>query len=108
MADIVARIREGTRSDDTDLCKSCANATVIRGSRDSEEYRHCSEINKMIRIKVADCNAYYNKNLPSVRTLYETAIIITVDKQGKIGFVPYGKYKDDTKNHTKFDEDYIG
>ncbi len=107
MADIVAKIREGTRSDETDLCKSCAYCTIIKGSRESEEYRHCSEINKMLTIRIADCNAYYNKNLPSVKTLYETATLITIDKTGRIGFSPYGKFEDDKKSHNSFDKDYL-
>ncbi len=107
MADILAKIREGTRSDSTDLCVSCSYATIIKGGRESEEYRHCSEINKTLYKRVAECNSYYNKNLPSIKTLYETATLITIDKAGQIGFMSYGKFENEKGKHNKFDREYL-
>ena len=60
---IVAKIAGGTRSDSTDLCKSCKYATIVKGSRESDESRFCSDIQTKIGGRVSECSSYYNKNL---------------------------------------------
>ncbi len=106
MSDIVAKVRQGTKSDATDLCRSCRYCTIIQGGRESQEYRYCNEIGKPLHARVAECSSYYNHNLPSMKTLYETAYILDTSKH-EVGFMPYKKWakKDPDKNYTPYDPD---
>lgn len=103
MPDIVFKIKKGTRSDESDLCPSCQNSTIIKGSRESDETRYCSDISSPIHRRVSECNSYYNKNLPSIKNLYETALILETHKNGQVGFIRYSKWKEKDGNETPYD-----
>ena len=91
---IVAKIRQGTRSDSTDLCKSCSRSVIRTGGRDSDEERYCNMFESRVTRRVAECSGYYNSSLPSLKDLYDTAWIVSTDKHTKqIGFSPYSKWK---------------
>lgn len=87
------KIREGTRSDSTDLCRTCTRCTIIRGSAESQERRFCRAMDKHLTYLVADCNMYYNKDLPSLEDLQQTAWILETTKARKIGFTPYKEWR---------------
>ena len=101
MADIVTKIRQGTRSDSTDLCKSCSNCAIRFDTADNEERRFCSTFETKLTSRVAECSNYYNSNLPSLKTLYDTAWILSTDKVTRdIGFIRFDKWKQKSGNDT--------
>lgn len=104
--DIVNKIRNGTRSDSTDLCASCCKCVIRKGGRESDEARYCNEFMNQLRGRVSECSGYYNKNLPSIRDLRETAWILSTDKKKEIGFQPYKKWKDNNRDDDGILEDY--
>lgn len=101
MSNIVTKIQHGTKSDDTDLCKSCSRCAIRQGSTVSDEIRFCHNFEEYLTDRVAECSAYYNVNLPSLKTLYDTAWILGTDKVTRnIGFVPFNKWKQKEGNDT--------
>src|SRR5688572_29568443 len=96
---IVAKIQQGTRSDSTDLCRTCARCTIRQGARSSDEVRYCGVFETNLKYKVADCNGYYDANLPSLKSLYDTAWILNTDSRTRdIGFIPFNKWKQNERN----------
>ncbi len=106
MSDLVTKIRNGTRSDADDLCRTCTYCTIVRGGRDSDETRICGQTETRLRSRVSECNKYYNANLTSMRNLYDVAWIISTDKKTKeIGFTPFKKYRE--REDAKLPDEYF-
>jgi hypothetical protein len=83
------KVFQGTRSVDAPrLCDSCSNGVVMRGPADSEEYIHCSLMEKPIKMRVTECNRYVDRSKPSLWAMKEIAWVLQSDsKRQKIGFV---------------------
>ena len=83
------KVFQGTRSVDAPrLCDSCSNGVVMRGPADSEEYIHCSLMEKPIKMRVTECNRYVYRSKPSLWAMKEIAWVLQSDsKRQKIGFV---------------------
>ena len=83
------KVFQGTRSIDAPrLCDSCSNGVVMRGPADSEEYIHCSLMEKPIKMRVTECNRYVDRTKPSLWAMKEIAWVLQSDsKRQKIGFV---------------------
>lgn len=91
MSDIAFKIHEGTgRLTGESLCKSCSAATCWTDH--SGEHTACSTLPFGVpqpKGKVWTCSRYYNRNLPSLNDLYQTAWTLRTEKNGKmIGFRP--------------------
>lgn len=87
-ATIVTKIQDGTRSDETDLCRTCSRSHIMEGAALSSRITYCDNIfNKPIRGRIAKCNRYYPKNLPSIHDLYQIAWTLETDKKKQYGFV---------------------
>jgi hypothetical protein len=60
----------------------------MRGPADSEEYIHCSLMEKPIRMRVTECNRYLDRSQPSLWVMKEFAWVLESDsRRQKIGFV---------------------
>lgn len=83
------KVFHGARSADAPrLCDSCSNGVVLRGPAESEEYVHCSLMEKPIRMRVTECNRYIDRSQPSLWAMKEIAWVLQSDsKRQKIGFV---------------------
>ena len=91
------RMSGKTSSDSTHLCLTCTYGQVIKFSN-NEEQTFCFRGGDKLKIlsNVVQCTDYYNRGLPSIRSLYETAFIITTDpKKNTIGFKPYKQWKEE-------------
>lgn len=91
MSDITIKIHQGTgHLTGESLCKSCSFATCLEDRRG--EHVYCNQVpfgNLQIKGKVLTCNRYYNRNLPTLNDLYQTAWTLRTEKNGKmIGFKP--------------------
>ena len=91
MNDITIKIHAGTgRQTGESLCRSCQFAHIFV-DRVGESVR-CSMVGGdgrrgHPRGKVFECNDYYNKALPSLQDLYQTAWTLRTERGGKvIGF----------------------
>lgn len=97
MNDIYVKVREGTRSDSMDLCRSCTKSVIIKGGAEGNEQRFCQAVSYDTPLRlhtfISNCSDYYNKNLPSRADLEKSAWILTTSKGRKIGFVPYADWR---------------
>jgi hypothetical protein len=85
------KIHGGTASGDaSSLCYSCRYATIVRGSRLSEEVIECSRVSNDQRITFAVkfCNKYSDRAMPSLDHMEDIAWILRTDvKRKQVGFV---------------------
>lgn len=98
MSDIYHKVRNGTRSDATDLCRSCTRAVIIKGGAEGNEKRYCSALSYGTPLElthlVAECSEYYNKNLPSLAAFEKGAWILTTSKARTLGFVTAQEWRE--------------
>ena len=85
------KIHGGTAPGTSDsLCYSCRYATIVRGTRLSEEVIECSRIDEDHRIAFAVkfCNRFSDRSLPSLDHMEDIAWILRTDvKRHQVGFV---------------------
>ena len=85
------KIQGGTTSDqNTSLCLSCRSATIIGGSRLSDQIISCSRLDDGNRVTfvVTSCTGYSDKSLPSLYHMEDIAWILRSDtKRKQVGFV---------------------
>lgn len=95
--DIYVKIRNGTRSSSTDLCRTCNRCTIIKGAAEGSEERYCHAASydnpPRLRHLVSECSEYYNRDLPSLSDLQKTAWILETTKGRRVGFVPYRDWR---------------
>lgn len=60
-------IKDGTPVGSVSLCRTCANAKIIAGFKESELITICDDIhpNLIVPFNVYECTAYWDKNRPS-------------------------------------------
>lgn len=80
----------GTRSEKP-LCGSCSHVHIRRGSAIDQEMFFCGRFYEHplpLPYPIVECNDYNDASLPSLHSMREIALFISVDKRtGKIGFV---------------------
>jgi len=91
MSDITIKIHQGTgKLTGESLCKSCSHSLIFDEEHVGES-AFCTYLHPQIRIRgrVRSCSDYYNKNLPSLGDMKETAWTLRTEKGGRmIGFKP--------------------
>lgn len=78
------------------LCHSCRYASIVRGSRLSEEVIECSHLNESTRITFAvkSCSAYSDRSMPSLGHMEDIAWILRTDvKRKTVGFVRPNEFR---------------
>lgn len=91
-------IKNGTPVGSESLCKTCANAQVINGYRESEQITICTNVgpNMILPFSVYECTSYYDKNKPNWQQMQELAIHVTPGPLKPVGFrVGIGLDEDD-------------
>lgn len=94
------KVFQGTRSVSAPrLCDSCSNGVVMRGPAESEEYVHCSLMEKPIPLQVTECNRYVDRSQPSLWAMKEIAWVLQSDSKGQqIGFVTAKEWRQLNEN----------
>jgi len=82
------KIKGGTVEEGESLCRSCRNAHIQKGFRESEEAIFCSWGQfRAVLFKVADCTDYANRTVPYRWELEKMALLINVEPaRKKAGF----------------------
>jgi len=77
---ITLKIKNGTLIEGESLCRTCRNAHIQKGFRESEEAIFC-EWGKFraVSFKVADCTDYSNRLVPYRWELEKMALLINLD-----------------------------
>ena len=71
-------IKNGTPVGSVSLCKTCTNAQIMTGFRESELITICDNVhpNLVVPFNIYECTAYYDKNRPSWKQMQDIAIHI--------------------------------
>lgn len=85
---LTVKIKSGTLEEGASLCRSCRNAHIQKGFRESQEAVFCSwgEF-RAVPFKVADCTDYASRNVPYRWELEKMALLINIEPaRRKAGF----------------------
>jgi len=98
-----AYIKGGTPVGSESLCRTCINAHIMTGYRESEMVTVCTEThpNIVLPFKVYDCTGYYDKNRPDWEQMQKLAINITPDPLKPVGFKVGAGFLSDTDNESQ-------
>jgi hypothetical protein len=94
---ITLKIKNGTLVEGESLCRTCRNAHIQKGFRESEEAIFCAWATPMraISFKVAECTDYSNRLVPYRWELEKMALLINIEPARKpAGFRAGGFIKD--------------
>jgi len=81
---ITLKIKGGTLEEGESLCRSCRNAHIQKGFRESEEVVFCSWGQfRAVPFKVAECTDYANRNVPYRWELEKMALLINAEPNRK-------------------------
>ena len=83
-----AYIKNGTPVGTESLCKTCANALVFTGYRESEQITMCTYMhpNIVLPFTVNTCTGYHDRNRPSYQQMQKLAIDVTPAPLKPVGF----------------------
>jgi hypothetical protein len=83
---ITVRIKNGTLIEGESLCRTCRNAHIQKGFRESEETIFCAwwaPPVRPIQFKVAECSDYSNRLVPYRSELEKMALLINIEPTRK-------------------------
>lgn len=81
-------IKNGTPVGSESLCKTCSNALIFTGYRESEQVTMCTYVhpNIVLPFTVNTCTGYYDKNRPSWKQMEDLAIDVAPAPLKPVGF----------------------
>jgi len=81
---ITLKVKNGTLIGGESLCRTCRNAHIQKGFRESEEAIFCSWGQfRAVPFKVADCTDYSNRLVPYRWELEKMALLINIEPARK-------------------------
>ena len=82
---ITLKVKNGTLIEGETLCRTCRNAHIQKGFRESEEAIFCAFMTPLraVPFKVADCTDYSNRLVPYRWELEKMALLINIDPARK-------------------------
>lgn len=83
-----AYVKGGTPVGSASLCRTCVNAQIMTGFRESELVTICDNVqpNLLVPFNVYECTRYYDKNRPSWKQMQDLAIDIVPKTLKPVGF----------------------
>ena len=83
-----AYIKGGTPVGSESLCRTCANAHIMTGYRESEMVTVCTDVhpNIVLPFVIHECTGYYDKNRPSWKQMEDLAIDVSTAPFKPVGF----------------------
>jgi hypothetical protein len=81
-------VKGGTPIGSASRCKTCRNAHIMTGYRESELVTMCNEVhpNIVVPFTVYECSGYYDKNRPTWKQMEELAIDVATAPMKPAGF----------------------
>ena len=75
-------IKGGTPVGSESLCKTCSNAQIMTGYRESELLTICDNVhpNLVVPFSMSECTSYYDRNRPSWDDMQKFALHISTEK----------------------------
>ena len=83
-----AFIKGGTPVGSESLCRTCSNAHIMTGYRESELVTICNEVhpNIVVPFLIYECTGYYDKQKPTWEQMKKFAIDISAGPSKPVGF----------------------
>ena len=83
-----AYIKGGTPVGSESLCRTCVNAHIMTGYRESEMITVCTDVhpNIVLPFVIYECSGYYDKNRPSWKQMEDLAIDVSTSPLKPVGF----------------------
>ena len=81
-------VKGGTPVGSVSLCRTCSNAQIMAGFRESELMTICDNPHPAIVVpfNIYECSAYYDKNRPSWDEMKKLAIHVETGRMKPAGF----------------------
>jgi hypothetical protein len=81
-------VKGGTPVGSASLCRTCTNAHIMTGYRESEMITICNEVhpNIVVPFTIYECSSYYDKNRPNWEQMTKLAIDVTPAPMKPVGF----------------------
>lgn len=102
-------IKGGTPVGSVSLCRTCSDAHIMTGYRESEQLIVCTNVhpNLLVPFVVSECTGYYDKNRPDWKQMEKLAIDVTPAPLKPVGFkVGVGFHESATvRTHVSVDVD---
>jgi hypothetical protein len=81
-------VKGGTPVGSESLCRTCSNAHIMIGYRESERITACSGIhpNILVPFNIYECTGYHDKNRPTYNQMQKLAIHVDTAPMKPVGF----------------------
>ncbi len=81
-------VKGGTPIGSASLCRTCTNAHIMTGYRESEMVTMCDNVhpNIVVPFVIHECTGYYDKNRPSWKEMKDLALDVTPAPLKPVGF----------------------
>lgn len=81
-------VKGGTPVGTESLCRTCSNALIMTGYKESEMVAMCSWVNPNIPVpfRIYECTGYYDKNKPTWQQMQRLAIHVSPGTLKPVGF----------------------
>ena len=81
-------VKGGTPVGSESLCRTCSNAQIMTGYKESEMVTICCGVNPNIVVpfRIYECTGYYDKNRPTWQQMEKLAIHVSQGNPKPVGF----------------------
>ncbi len=81
-------VKGGTPIGSESLCRTCSNAQIMTGYRESEMVSVCRSVhpNIVLPFRIYECTGYHDKNKPSYMEMQKLAIHVSAGNPKPLGF----------------------
>ena len=100
------KVLHGTPKHDAEsLCRTCRNAQIMKGARESEILIKCNELGNHVKVfdQVTECSLYDDKRNPSRWDMEQLAwVLVTNQRTREVGFISakeVKRRKDENDDH---------
>jgi hypothetical protein len=81
-------VKGGTPVGSESLCRTCSNAQIMTGYRESEMVTMCNGVhpNIVVPFNIYECTGYHDKNKPTWQQMQKLAIHVSAGNPKPVGF----------------------
>lgn len=96
-------IKGGTPVGSESLCRTCMNAHIMTGYRESEMITVCTNVgpNVVVPFVINECTGYYDKNRPDWEQMQKLAIDVSTAPLKPVGFKVGAGFMSETNDEDK-------
>ena len=101
-------VKGGTPVGSESLCRTCSNAQIMTGYRESEMVTMCNGVhpNIVAPFRIYECTGYHDKNKPTLQQMQKLAIHVSAGNPKPVGFKVGAGFGETTVRVVEDDDDY--